>query len=166
MLFSECFAGKGKLPAFEIVKTNSEARETFEQLGITWVVTPELHTKLEKFVCLLYATKPTTSSVNELRYNLFCSRRGELESHQLPPCQDCLMKHSLRSNYQATIWKRSVLADPQVPTPHGRGWKLETVDGQQQLNIDWMDGSPAPDAVLALLSCNCSRVCKMPSCAC
>ena len=29
-----------------------------------------------------------------------------------------------------------------------------------------MRGSPAPDAVLQLLSCNCSRSCKLPDCSC
>ncbi|KAJ8413153.1 hypothetical protein AAFF_G00091490 [Aldrovandia affinis] len=30
----------------------------------------------------------------------------------------------------------------------------------------WMRGSPAPEAVLQLLSCNCSRRCKLPECEC
>ena len=29
-----------------------------------------------------------------------------------------------------------------------------------------MTGSPAPDAVLQLMSCTCLRVCKLPSCQC
>ena len=29
-----------------------------------------------------------------------------------------------------------------------------------------MHGSPAPDAVLQLLSCKCLRVCKLPQCTC
>ena len=30
----------------------------------------------------------------------------------------------------------------------------------------WMNGSPAPDAVLQFLSCDCSRSCKLPGCQC
>ena len=43
------------------------------------------------------------------------------------------------------------------------------MDGQQigcQLVIEWMHGSPAPDAVLQLFSCKCLRVCKLPQCTC
>ncbi|KAK5904133.1 hypothetical protein CesoFtcFv8_005726 [Champsocephalus esox] len=27
-------------------------------------------------------------------------------------------------------------------------------------------GSPAPDAVLQLMSCKCARICKLPACVC
>ena len=80
--------------------------------------------------------------MNELRYRLFCAKKGKLDSNQLPPCADCLRKHSLRANYQAAIWKRSLQSCPQVPSPVGSGWCLE--DGK--LTIDWMSGEPAPQA--------------------
>lgn len=156
------FAGKGKLRSLEIVKKNKDMRESLMQLGDSWRLSTELQSKLEAFVCLMYAPKPGTNNVNDLRYNLFCSRKGEVESHQLPPCQDCLKKHSERANFQAAIWKRSILADPNTPVPVRHGWKME----EGHLVIDWMDGSPAPEAVLDLLSCKCSRVCKLPSCVC
>jgi len=93
------FAGKGKLRALQIFKKNSSVRETLTQLGESWDVSPELQTKLEEVVCLLYARKPATTDVNQLRYNMFCSHRGEIESHQLPPCKDSLTKHSQWSNF-------------------------------------------------------------------
>ena len=34
------------------------------------------------------------------------------------------------------------------------------------LAIDWMSGSPAPQAVLDLLSCKCTRTCRQPTCEC
>lgn len=34
------------------------------------------------------------------------------------------------------------------------------------LTIDWMNGDPAPKSVLELLSCQCRRSCKLPSCSC
>ena len=30
----------------------------------------------------------------------------------------------------------------------------------------WMNGDPAPKAVLELLSCKCTRSCKLPGCSC
>ena len=29
-----------------------------------------------------------------------------------------------------------------------------------------MDGQPAPQAILDLLACNCTRMCQLPSCEC
>lgn len=100
--------------------------------------------------------------MNELRYTLFCSHKGNIESHQLPSCKDSLAKHLQRANFQAAICKRCLQTHPQTPNPVGKGWKLE--DGR--LVIDWMDGPAAPQAVLDLLSCKCSRSCKLPSCEC
>ena len=28
---------------------------------------------------------------HELRYHLFCAKKGEVKSHLLPPCKDCLV---------------------------------------------------------------------------
>ena len=44
----------------------------------------------------------------------------------------------------------------------GSGWCLN--DGK--LTIDWMSGELAPKAVLELLSCQCKRVCQLPSYTC
>lgn len=56
--------------------------------------------------------------------------------------------------------------DPQVPSPVSRGWKIENEEGVEQLVVDWMDGQPAPEAVLDLLACNCKKKCTMPKCTC
>ena len=160
------FAGRGKQRAFQIIRSDQNARNAFVKLGETWTLSSDMHTQLERFVCKLYATKPGTHVIDELQYNLFCVRKGEIESYQLPPCKDCLMKHSLRANYQAAIWRRSLENNPQIPNPVGIGWQLEECGGKQHLVIDWMGGSPAPEAVLDLLSCKCTRSCKAPSCVC
>ena len=71
--------------------------------------------------------------------------------------------HALCANYQAAIWRRCLLCEPDVPSPQGHGWK---VDDEDRLIIEWMRGSPAPEAVLQFLSCKCKRSCQMPSCTC
>ena len=108
-----------------MMKKNSRVREALTELGESWNVSLELQTKLEEVVCLMYARKPATTDVNQLRYNLFCSHKGEIESHQLPPCKDSLAKHSQRANFQAAKWKKSLQADPETPSLIGNGWKLE-----------------------------------------
>ena len=118
--------------------------------------------KREAFTCFLYAPKTSTTNINDLGYHLFCAKKGEIESHQLPPCRDCLVNHAKRANYQAGIWRKRLEQDPQVPSPIGRGWKVEA----EQLAVHWMDGQPAPSAILDLLVCNCTRKCELPKCAC
>ena len=94
------FAGRGKLNALKIMKAKPEIADAFLKLGQLWSLSDDLLNKLEKFTCLLYTSTPNTFNVNSLRYNLFCTKNGKVESHQLPPC---LPKHCLRANYQAGI---------------------------------------------------------------
>ncbi len=75
-------------------------------------------------------------------------------------------KHTLRSNYQAAIWKGSLDRHPDVPSPSTLGWLVDEVDGKEYISIDWMDGDPAPQAVLQLLACKCPRTCKQTECQC
>ena len=98
----------------------------------------------------------------QLCCRLFCAKQGKVDSNQLPPCADCLKMHSLRANYQAAIWRRSLQSCPQVPSPVGHGWVEE--DGN--LSIKWMSGEPAPAVLLEFLSCSCARSCKVPTCTC
>ena len=141
------FAGKGKIRALTIWKANAEFKEAFAQLGIQWNLPPNLLVKLEEFVCKYHATRPATRNIDALRYNVFCARKGDAESHQLHHCQYCPRKHAIRANYQAAIWRRSQINDPETPDPVGNGLKFE----EQQLNTDWVDGSSARKAVLTLL---------------
>ncbi|KAL9956571.1 hypothetical protein ACROYT_G038064 [Oculina patagonica] len=160
------FAGRGKAQALNLVVSDKQTRETFTEVGEEWDFSSDLFKRLEAVTCKLYASKTTTTTVNELRYQLFCAKRGEIESHQLPSCRDCLAKHSQRANYQAAIWKRCLLPDPQVPSPIGRGWKIERDEGVEQLVVDWMAGKPAPEVILELLSCNCMKHCSSTRCVC
>ena len=80
--------------------------------------------------------------------------------------------HHARTAWQTIYCKqlygddRSLQACPEIPNPKGHGWELESDLDQQFLTIDWMTGSPAPEAVLELMSCKCSTGCKLPSCVC
>ena len=141
-------------------------QETFASVGEQWNMSDTLVEKLERFTCNVYSKKCTTTNINDLRYSLFCAKKGDIDSHQLPPCKDTLHKHMLRANYQAAIWQRSLEQFPEVPNPTGHGWKIESQDGQDVLAVDWMNGKPAPQALIDLLACTCRRECKMPQCDC
>ena len=115
------FAGKGKIRALTILTANAELKEAFAQLGVQWNLTPNSHVTLEELIRKLYATRPATSSIDALRYLVFCARKGDAESHQLPLCQGCLRKHTIRANYQAAIWVRSPVNDLETPDYVGMG---------------------------------------------
>ena len=55
--------------------------------------------------------------------------------------------------------------DPIVANPIGRGWKVEK-NGAEDLVLHWMNGQPAPQAILDLLACNCSKKCALSNCEC
>ena len=158
------FAGKGKTSSLRLMINNLEVQDTFIQLGQTCDISVELIDKLESVTCLLNA--PSATLVNKLRYDLFCAKKWEIESRQLRPCKDSLVKHAQRANYQAAIWKRCLRQNPETPSPVGRGWKMETEQGVEHLSIDWMNGQPAPQAVLDLLTCTFKTRCSLPKCTC
>ena len=95
------------------------------------------------------------SNVNDARYDMF--RLGTHAEESLPPNKDSLVKHILRANYQACIFRRCLEQMPEIPTPNGMGWKLEEVDGKRALQIDWCSLPPAPDDILELTNCSCKK---------
>ena len=157
------FAGHGKLSALNLLKKNITFQDTSSQLGQTWDVSSYLIDNLQQFTCNMYVSRTSTSKVNDLRYQIFCAKRGVADSSQLPPCKECLSLHILRANYQAKIWGCSLQAHPSIQDPTMNGWMTGN-DGK--LAINWMRTPPAPDIVLALIACKCVRVCKLPDCTC
>ena len=157
------FAGKGKAKVLKMLTHSKDYQDTFMELGREWDVSLEIMNKLKCFTCHLYAPKTSSTKVNELRYHLFCAKKGEVESHPLPPCKDCLVQHALRSNFQAAIWRRCLEQNPSIPIP---GWKNEVEGSDTQLVVHWMTGQPAPQASLDLLACNCAKKSELPRCVC
>ena len=79
------FAGRGKAKALKLLISHVDNQDTFLKLGQEWELSQELVDKLEAFTCLLYAPKLSSTRIYELRYHLFCAKKGEIESYQLPP---------------------------------------------------------------------------------
>ena len=131
-----CFAGKGKAKALNMLKRNKDFMENFKKLGTEWSTSNETRDGLEKFFCELYGGGGE-NKINNLRYKIYCARRGKLECEQLPPCHHSLLKHIERANYQTRIWRLSLRNNQNVESPNGRGWKLSEDVHQQFLEIDW-----------------------------
>lgn len=148
-----------------MVRRNKECQKIFQELGNNWVVPDELFNCLQRFVCKLYGDKQETNKVNQYRYKMFCSKKGEVDPHQLPPCEDCLLKHTRRANYQTAVWKNCMKTD-EIPSPIGHGWLVKETNEGDEKGIDWMEGLPAPQAVIEMISCDCKRICKEDQCPC
>lgn len=156
------FANQGKVKGLKLTQQNEKYQEAFSELGANWLLSETLAKDLERFTCELYAKGTKVDSVNELRYQIFSVKKAD--SSQLPPCFDSLKQHMLRAHYQAALWRRSLDQKPEIPNPtEGFGWTWSE-DGS--IAIKWMTGSPAPQAVLNLLSCQCSKSCTTPACTC
>ena len=105
-----------------------------------------------KFVFSLHPTKKKTpSSLDELRYLLFCQKRQRSEA--LPPTSDSFIQHLKRSNYQVLVWRKSLVGNHDLPEPQCSGWKEE--DGV--LCPILMTSNPAPESIIELTTCNCKK---------
>lgn len=78
------FAGKGKVNSVKILKSDKYTQDAFAQLGQNLTLSQDLFDEMEKFTCALYTPGASTGKINDARYNLFCAKNGEIESHQLP----------------------------------------------------------------------------------
>ena len=104
---SQAFGGKGKISAFKLVQKKTKYQDAFTQLGKEWSVPGDLFNMLQEFTCKLYAARCPNATVNKPRYQLFCAKKGEVESGQLPPCEDCLLVHSLGWSVAPCSWRVS-----------------------------------------------------------
>ena len=82
--------------------------------------------------------------VDELRYKLYCKNAGKIACDQLPPCTDVLELHLMRANYEARIWKESLL---QIQSDMDPQENERTLDDDGELSVKWMICSPTLDKV-------------------
>ena len=105
-----------------------------------------------------------SSDINDARYEKFCTKVAMPEPHQLPPTHDAFHWHLQRAHYTALTWKSVLQCDPIIPSPEGYGW---TVSAQNHLQIYWTSLPPAPDAVLNMIPCACTKSkCAAGGCSC
>ena len=156
---TSAFHGKGKAIFFHFVKENKQHLMALKKLGQSFNTDTELITQLEALVCQVY--KSQTESVDKASYLLFCM--GSKEEASLPPTQDALIQHVKRANYQLCIWRHCFESQPEVPSPIGHGWAVESNGSIQYV---WMTKPPAPDDILQLSFCNCNKMVCGKRCSC
>ena len=103
-------------------------------------------------------------AMNKLRYKLFSTSRSTPDIRSLPPTDEALFQHILRSHYQVLIWKSVLLKGPPVENATDWGWEiknglLEPVIGAYEV---------APADVLKVVACGCEseKSCSRRNCSC
>ena len=89
-------------------------------------------------------------------------KKGDVDSSQLPPCQDILMLHAMRANYQPYMWQWCLEREKDTLSQEGHGWMID----DEQIVVDWMQDKPAPQVVMELIALKCCGVCKASECQC
>ena len=72
-----------------------------------------------------------------------------------------IKNHILPANYQCFIWRKCLEQSPDIPDLEDHWWKYEN----GLVSCIWMNGLPAPNAVLSLLSCDWEHRCVEGKCA-
>ena len=116
---------------------------------------------IELFVVKLYSSTSKATSVNALRVELFHRLK---DPEKLPPTQDKLSLHALRSHYQALIWYKAAEANPDHPQPVDFGWDIDETG--LSLRPKLMTLPPVPTACTELVTCGCKTTCSNQRCTC
>ena len=138
---TSAFSGKGKVKALKLMINSARFVTLFQHLGTSWDLEEEINKELEIFTCRLYGS--SLDNINDVRYKVYCGKRGKVALSELPPCRNTLSLHNKRANYQCRIWRLCLEANPEIENPNQHGWIEEGDD----LCINWMDCQPAPDSV-------------------
>ena len=100
-------------------------------------------------------------NIPELRWYLFCKHRAE--SDRLPPILGSLKQHILRVHLQAQIWGQPKAATQSFLNPHqNRFYK----DNNGLIKPKTTTMSPAPDATIEMVRCQCKTNCTTKRCSC
>ena len=106
-------------------------------------------------------TRRQTSTMDALRYVMFCQQRKR-KNEALPPTSYSLRQNMKRANYQAFIWRSYLVAMQDLQSPVGHGWELE----DDCLKPVYMTKDPAPRSLIEITTCNCKRSQCQGNCSC
>ena len=96
----------------------------------------------------IYVPSTNATSVNELQYQMFCNRQGEVDSSEFHLVKTACLCMSFVLTTRLQFGGAACSANSK--------WNWITTDDNGQLAIERMRSSPAPDTVLQLLSCKCT----------
>ena len=144
------FAGRGKLKGLRLMSKIAQHRETLTLLGSHWDLTDDLYKRLESLTCQLYCAILNVESVNELCYDMFFAKKGEIESWQLPPCSSSLLFFTSKPLQKGKLSMCNLDEElGSIPSNAKSCWH-GMVQGPWW--TDWGEGLPVPLAVFCLVT--------------
>ena len=150
---------KSNFKAF--LAADNDILDAFSEFGCSETVPERVFRQMERYVCLLYrSTDSKSETLKELRWALF-AKAGK-EGRQLPPTLGTLIPHTKRAYYHALVLKKSTMPCPVIPSPTNFSW----IEKDGCLQPQQCTLPPAPEALVALRKCGCSKGCKTASCGC
>ena len=145
---TRALSGIGKKKPWNVLIQSTVHQESLTILGQQPEVDEETAKKCEAFICDLYPSyKKSPKTADELRYIIFCQKKPNSEA--LPTTSDSVRQHINHANYQTHIWRKSLDALLDLPSPEGRGWQKE----DDELKAKLMSKDPAPTSLLELTMC-------------
>ena len=148
--YTSAFFRKSKAICWKVLRNNSKFLQTFVTLGDQWMPSESLMNSLEEFVCYLFGSR-RLKKINLLRFHLFQKSYKQKEEITdlalLPPCQETLRLHCLRSCYVAKIWKSADICSLEVPPVQNHGW-------DENADILWTEKSFPDDLEMILCDVN------------
>ena len=151
------FHGFGKTKVLKLLMNNYICCAAMQQLGTTFDLADIIST-CEKAVCVIIYGYPQQTEVNVVRHLMFGCKTTD--PSRLPPCHDVLVHQIQRANYQSFIWRSSMEAETEIPSPADNRWANQG----SSITIKWMSISPAPNALIEIIHCSCKRFCGDTSC--
>ena len=137
-------AGRAKLKPLKLFFTDSDYVDAFRALGTKQHLNDDVLEQLERFPIHMYGKQPTPdTSLNDLRYMLYCHKSGKFSLELLPPCLNVFQQHCKRANYQTYIWWQRFNPMMEIDELTDHGWCMDN----GQLDIQLITCNPAPDEV-------------------
>ena len=153
---------KGKTSGLSILKKYSDLN--LQYIGEQSTTRDEVIEIGTKFFAYLYGSKIPVK-MNSLRHHIFITNKSTPPIHTLPPTDEALAQHLLRSHIQVMIWKSAL--DEMPPPPESItdwGWEIKDGIPIPVIGIDQV----APPDLLKTVACGCKSEspCSRHNCSC
>lgn len=152
---------QGKSKLMRLLKNSSTLRSHAEVFNENYASQDELSEAGGKIVLALYGAKDKDNdTLVGFRYKCFikASLKKNFDLSILPPTEDALKEHCLRSYLQTRVWQGDDFRDPME-----WGWKKSN----NTLTPIMMRNDPIPASLLELISCGCDKSnCSGSRCSC
>ena len=127
---------------YKVVKKSDHFKEAMARMGGSVQFEMDIFPVIQEIISECYGVK-SCKSINDARYQKFCTKAKVPDPQQLPPTEDELLLHCQRANYVTYVWKSALVPNSNFPCPNGFGW----TSVNNELQIKWMSKKPAPDSL-------------------